>query len=478
MADIDWEDPKRQALLALAAGLLSPVRSRGGAGFGEALGRGIQSGLMSFNSAANNRRRSELEDIQKRMGQIQLDSANRESDFNARNDSLVSQYFQPGYTPSVETDELGNKISSYPAKADFSGYITALPGLGGKGVDKAIALQQAIQKDTLFDKVSPKDYTAESIKNYMLTRDASVLVPVRKMEVQDGTVFDPYAAKPGSTVSGPQSKVIPDGVGGWTYNPALVSPADQFNAFRQHGEYLGKSAEQQYNIGRGYPSIPSPSQFFLTGVGGMPPTGPIQRQQGPQVSATSPSPYQVTAPAPSGMTPKQESELRFDAAKQDEKRARGSSSVVDLLNRAESILRDPETTGSYVGRAVDYVSRITGKATTGDENTARLQGIGGALLVNMPRMEGPQSDRDVMNYRQAAGLVDDATVPTSVRLAALETIREINQKYSGMNEKTPDKPLVKNTTATFKAKDAIAKGANRRDVILRMRQAGFDTEGL
>jgi uncharacterized protein (UPF0147 family) len=51
-------------------------------------------------------------------------------------------------------------------------------------------------------------------------------------------------------------------------------------------------------------------------------------------------------------------------------------------------------------------------------------------MTNMPRMEGPQSDRDVDLYRQAAGQIGDPTVPRDIKKAAVKTIRELQKKYA------------------------------------------------
>lgn len=55
------DDPKRQALLMMAAGLLSPQDGRMGKGsqFMSALGQGIQGGLLGFNNASREKRRAE-----------------------------------------------------------------------------------------------------------------------------------------------------------------------------------------------------------------------------------------------------------------------------------------------------------------------------------------------------------------------------------------------------------------------------------
>ena len=91
-------------------------------------------------------------------------------------------------------------------------------------------------------------------------------------------------------------------------------------------------------------------------------------------------------------------------------------------------------TGSIVGRGVDYVGRFFGGATDGDIATAKLGTLGGQLVALMPKMSGPQSDKDVEMYKQMAGKLDDPTIPVEIRKAALGTIRELNNKYSEMND--------------------------------------------
>jgi len=65
-------------------------------------------------------------------------------------------------------------------------------------------------------------------------------------------------------------------------------------------------------------------------------------------------------------------------------------------------------------------------------------------------MEGPQSNYDVQLYQDAAGKIGDSTIPISRRLAALETVRGLNEKYkylnldgtdTGMNEQAPQQSL-------------------------------------
>ena len=53
----------------------------------------------------------------------------------------------------------------------------------------------------------------------------------------------------------------------------------------------------------------------------------------------------------------------------------------------------------------------------------------------MPRMEGPQSDKDVEMYKEMAGNIGDPTKTRAERLAALQTIERINNKYEALNKR-------------------------------------------
>jgi hypothetical protein len=90
-------------------------------------------------------------------------------------------------------------------------------------------------------------------------------------------------------------------------------------------------------------------------------------------------------------------------------------------------------TGSYFGAGLDLLGRTVGISTDGAEATAQLKTLSGQLVALMPRMEGPQSNIDVEMYKEMAGNVADPTIPIQTRLAALETIEKLNEKYKVLN---------------------------------------------
>jgi len=108
-----------------------------------------------------------------------------------------------------------------------------------------------------------------------------------------------------------------------------------------------------------------------------------------------------------------------------------------IIQEADDLLSGkdgkPLPTGSGVGTAVDFVGGLVGMSPEGSVEAQRLKAIGGALTTKMPRMEGPQSDRDVVLYREMAAMVGDSTVPVARRKAALETVKGLWAKYEKLN---------------------------------------------
>jgi hypothetical protein len=76
------------------------------------------------------------------------------------------------------------------------------------------------------------------------------------------------------------------------------------------------------------------------------------------------------------------------------------------------------------------VAGAFGHATKGAQAAAQLKALEGAIMMAQPRMEGPQSDKDVALYRQMAGAIGDSTIPIETRRAALQTVYQLHQKYA------------------------------------------------
>lgn len=107
--------------------------------------------------------------------------------------------------------------------------------------------------------------------------------------------------------------------------------------------------------------------------------------------------------------------------------------LLTALTQAEGILKSGPT-GSGAGAALDAAGRLVGVSRDAAVKAGQLETLSGWLVANVPRMEGPQSNFDVQVYTTMAGKVGDRTVPVRERLAALDELRKLQNKYKSLNQ--------------------------------------------
>lgn len=129
------------------------------------------------------------------------------------------------------------------------------------------------------------------------------------------------------------------------------------------------------------------------------------------------------------------------------KNVKNAQRLTGLIDEARKVL--PDATASGFGAKVDEANRFVGRTTPGAQAAAKLGVIGGNMLMMMPRMEGPQSDRDVENYKLMVGKLGDPTIPAAERAAALDTIEALQRQYAGGSQaSTQAKPQQKSVVRT------------------------------
>lgn len=101
--------------------------------------------------------------------------------------------------------------------------------------------------------------------------------------------------------------------------------------------------------------------------------------------------------------------------------------INELINLARKEL--PKATSGLAEKVVSGTAATLGISTEMDKADRKLEIIGGRLNSFVPRFEGPQSDKDVALYKQMAGNVANKNIPYKSRLAALDTIEQLNEKY-------------------------------------------------
>lgn len=109
-----------------------------------------------------------------------------------------------------------------------------------------------------------------------------------------------------------------------------------------------------------------------------------------------------------------------------------AGSVLGLVSAAKPLLET--ATGSTAGVLRDSALSLIGKDSDSSKAAAQLAVIGGQLVSKMPKMSGPQSDKDVQLYREMAGRIGDPSVTSGNKLAALQTIQQLNEHYLAQNQ--------------------------------------------
>jgi hypothetical protein len=120
-----------------------------------------------------------------------------------------------------------------------------------------------------------------------------------------------------------------------------------------------------------------------------------------------------------------------ERASDTKKALKMNDQVLQYTNTAEELL--PKATGSGVGAAVDAAGRLVGVSSKSSEAAAKLKTLSGWLVSNVPRMEGPQSNRDVQNYQKMAGDVGNDRLTIEERIASLNALKQLISSQKELN---------------------------------------------
>lgn len=112
------------------------------------------------------------------------------------------------------------------------------------------------------------------------------------------------------------------------------------------------------------------------------------------------------------------------------KNAQMADRTAQMLPLARELLAQGPT-ASGTGAAADKMLNFMGYSTRGADRAQALEALSGWLTSNVPRFEGPQSDKDTEVYKTMAGRVGDRTLPVSTRLEALNIVEQVMRTYGG-----------------------------------------------
>lgn len=125
---------------------------------------------------------------------------------------------------------------------------------------------------------------------------------------------------------------------------------------------------------------------------------------------------------------KKAAELSADAAAAADKKAVTANSALGILDQAEQLL--PKASGGMGGTVLSGAKGLAGYSDETTQTNEQLKLLSGWLVSNVPRMEGPQSNFDVQNYKTMAADLGNTMKPIGDRLAALQGLRALQGKYA------------------------------------------------
>jgi hypothetical protein len=298
--------------------------------------------------------------------------------------------------------------------------------------DQRVGIGQALGRGMSAASQARQGSVDQSLQSALLRKQMAALD--QKTSNEPNSVREYQYAKQNGFEGSFQDWVI---AGGQNSRPSAVQEWDFYN--KLPNEEKLKYLEMKRNPG-----------IDIKSVGGVPTAIDASRAGGINQTALSSLPIETgaagaikQAEAQGGAIGKGSGEIQAGIQK------KGSDAVgtKSAIEQAREII--PKATGSAGGAAYDATLAGFGTATEGAKAIAKLKVLQANLMTNMPRMEGPQSDRDVDLYREAAGQIGDPKIPQEIKLEALQTIEELQNRYqerAGMSSpsspKTPKRVKV------------------------------------
>lgn len=123
-------------------------------------------------------------------------------------------------------------------------------------------------------------------------------------------------------------------------------------------------------------------------------------------------------------------------------KTRNAGETINSVDRAITLLGQ-KPTASAVGVLADKTAGMFGVSTNGANVAAQLDVVAADIVKNVPRFEGPQSDKDVDQYKSAAGRVADRSLPIEQRMAAAQEVKLLQARAALAANKAAAKTVVK-----------------------------------
>jgi hypothetical protein len=129
------------------------------------------------------------------------------------------------------------------------------------------------------------------------------------------------------------------------------------------------------------------------------------------------------------LSPAQNREMQAKFAEDLRKNVKNAKDAFGTIKSVSDILRSNAPSSGRLENIVTGTREFFGGGGEQSKADAQLKVLGQKLVQQVPRFEGPQSDKDVASYQAAAGDIGNPNMPIASRLAALQTLVDLNKKY-------------------------------------------------
>ena len=396
------DDAQAQALYSLAGRLFQ------GGNTGQSIAQGLQMGQQAYKEALQGQMQDKLQTAQLQDALLKRQEAQAVKQRQAQVQQLLGQAYQPAMAGQPAQEMYGEDIMGQRVGEGMTPAVTARPSSFDiqSIAPQLMAIPEGrtelsnlmnIQK-SMAGELTKLGKNEQLIRINPLTQKPEIVAGVEKRQPSQNNPFDIFVNDPAvpaplrATAQRYQKSYAEGNIDEETADKRFSDIANRIQSseqFQQSQQGLASQREQTNLLARG-------QQDLARNMAAVREAEITQRMQAKQ----------------------EEQQKPIVEAKE----------AINLINQAETLL--DTATGSLTGTGFDILAGAFGKSTPGAQSAAKLKAIQGALVAKMPKMSGPQSDKDVLLYREMAAQVGDSTLPTDTRKAALETLREIQERYA------------------------------------------------
>jgi hypothetical protein len=129
------------------------------------------------------------------------------------------------------------------------------------------------------------------------------------------------------------------------------------------------------------------------------------------------------------LPPAENRKLQVEFNKDLQKNVKNARDAFGSIKAVSEILRTNAPSSGFFENVLTTSREAFGGGGEQSKADAKLKVLGQKLVQQVPRFEGPQSDKDVASYQAAAGDIGNPNRPIAARLAALQTLVDLNKKY-------------------------------------------------